>query len=92
MSGIPTIRVFEALACGIPLISAPWQDSQGLFRPGDITFVRSGEQMATQIGRLLSDSPRADAQAASGLETVLARHTCAHRALELTNICYEVLR
>src|SRR5581483_9097884 len=26
MTGIPTIRVFEALAAGIPLISAPWQD------------------------------------------------------------------
>ena len=24
MAGIPTIRVFEALGCGIPLISAPW--------------------------------------------------------------------
>ncbi|MGS2911511.1 hypothetical protein V5N27_14340, partial [Staphylococcus aureus] len=26
LPGIPTIRVFEALACGIPLLSAPWQD------------------------------------------------------------------
>jgi hypothetical protein len=34
LPGIPTIRVFEALACGIPLVSAPWQDSEGLFRPG----------------------------------------------------------
>ena len=35
MTGIPTIRVFEALACGIPLISAPWQDTEELFRDGD---------------------------------------------------------
>ena len=28
MAGIPTIRVFEALACGIPLLSAPWSDSE----------------------------------------------------------------
>ncbi len=34
LPGIPTIRPFEALACGIPLISAPWQDSEDLFRPG----------------------------------------------------------
>src|SRR5699024_5074305 len=26
LPGIPTIRVFEALACGIPLVSAPWDD------------------------------------------------------------------
>ena len=34
LPGIPTIRVFEALACGIPLVCAPWQDSEGLFHPG----------------------------------------------------------
>jgi spore maturation protein CgeB len=33
LPGIPTIRVFEALACGIPLVSAPWDDSEGLFTP-----------------------------------------------------------
>ncbi|HET8549893.1 MAG TPA: glycosyltransferase, partial [Bryobacteraceae bacterium] len=30
LRGVPTIRVFEALACGIPLISAPWDDTEGL--------------------------------------------------------------
>ncbi len=34
LPGIPTIRVFEALACGIPLISAPWEDRENLFTPG----------------------------------------------------------
>ena len=92
MRGIPTIRVFEALACGLPLISAPWQDSENLFRQGDITFVQTGEQMAIEIDRLLSDPPRAQAQAAQGLETVLCRHTCAHRALELIEICHEILQ
>ena len=31
LPGIPTIRVFEALACGIPLVSAPWRNSENLF-------------------------------------------------------------
>ena len=35
LPGIPTIRVFEALACGIPLLSAPWSEAEGLFRPGE---------------------------------------------------------
>src|SRR5438477_7058876 len=35
LPGIPTIRVFEALACGIPLVSAPWQDQDDLFTPGE---------------------------------------------------------
>ena len=39
LPGIPTIRVFEALACGIPLVSAPWADSEGLFPPGRLPLV-----------------------------------------------------
>ncbi len=34
LAGIPTIRVFEALACGIPLVCSPWRDEENLFRPG----------------------------------------------------------
>jgi spore maturation protein CgeB len=34
LPGIPTIRVFEALSCGIPLVSAPWEDAEHLFTPG----------------------------------------------------------
>ena len=92
MLGIPTIRVFEALACGIPLISAPWQDTEHLFGPGDLTFVQTGEQMRTAIDQLLSNPTRAEDQAEQGRATVLSRHTCDHRALELTAICREVLQ
>ena len=90
MAGIPTIRVFEALACGIPLISAPWLDCEELFRPGDFTMVSSGPEMASAMRLLLNDEAAAQAQRARGLETVLARHTCTHRALELTDICEEL--
>jgi spore maturation protein CgeB len=91
MVGIPTIRVFEALACGIPLVSAPWNDVEGLFRKGDMVFVTNREEMRSAMVRLLERPEEAEAQAARGLETVLARHTCAHRAEELTAICEEVL-
>ncbi len=91
MTGIPTIRVFEALACGIPLVSAPWHDTEELFRPGDLLFVESGEAMRESLEYLLSHPAAAQEQARRGLETVLARHTCDHRARELTAICEEVL-
>jgi spore maturation protein CgeB len=91
MMGIPTIRVFEALACGIPLLSAPWNDVEGLFRKEDMVFVTNCEEMRSAMVRLLAQPEEAEAQAARGLETVLARHTCAHRAEELTEICEEVL-
>lgn len=91
MMGIPTIRVFEALACGIPLISAPWHDSEQMFRPGDFRLVQSGCEMTAAMRTLLNDPAEAAEQARAGLETVLARHTCAHRARELTSICKELL-
>jgi spore maturation protein CgeB len=50
LPGIPTIRPFEAMACGIPLISAPWQDTEKLFRGGtDFLFASSGAEMAGHI-------------------------------------------
>ena len=92
VTGIPTIRVFEALACGIPLVSAPWQDCEHLFRPGDFKMVQSKDEMVSEMRFLLNNRDAAEQQARQGLETVLARHTCAHRAQELTEIIGELNR
>jgi spore maturation protein CgeB len=87
LPGIPTIRVFEALACGIPLVSAPWDDAEGLFRPGqDYLTAADGPEMTTQIRRLRDDPDLRAALVESGLETIRARHTCAHRVDELLGI------
>ncbi len=91
MTGIPTIRVFEALACGIPLVSAPWQDTEHLFREEDFVFAANVVEMTEALRHLLTYPKEAAAQAARGLETILSRHTCDHRARELTAICHEVL-
>ena len=87
LPGIPTIRVFEALACGIPLVCAWWDDAEHLFRPGDDFLVaRSGDEMRQHLRALASDAALRAALAASGLQRVAARHTCAHRADELLAI------
>lgn len=87
LPGIPTIRPFEALACGIPLISAPWDDAEGLFRPGtDYLVASSGTEMKTHLHDVLSNPALAAALAASGLERIAERHTCRHRAAELLSI------
>ena len=91
MVGIPTIRVFEALACGIPLISAPWQDTEDLFRPGDLRFVANGAEMKAALAEILANPAAAQLQACRGLETVLGHHTCDHRAQQLTTICEGLL-
>ena len=87
LPGIPTIRVFEALACGIPLVSAPWEDSEHLFRLNeDFLMVRDGAQMARALTDLKNDPALRQSLVRSGLETIRARHTCAHRVEELLNI------
>ena len=84
LPGIPTIRMFEALACGIPLISAPWRDSEQLFRAGqDYLPASDGAEVRRHL-RLLQNDPQARfALQRSGLERITARHTCRHRADEL---------
>jgi spore maturation protein CgeB len=92
MAGIPTIRVFEALACGIPLVSAPWNDAEQLFRKKDFLIASDAQEMQCHVQRLLAHPEEAREQAARGLETILARHTCRHRAEQLSTICEEVLQ
>ncbi len=87
LPGIPTIRPFEALACGIPLVSAPWDDAEHLFTPGeDFAVARNDEEMKREMRHLLDYPDAAAEQAARGRETVLARHTCEHRVSELLHI------
>jgi spore maturation protein CgeB len=91
LRGIPTIRVFEALACGIPLVSAPWDDCEGLFEPGaDFLVARDGQQMREHLRAVLHEPGLAAALAAHGLRTILARHSCAHRVDELLDIVAEL--
>jgi spore maturation protein CgeB len=87
LPGIPTIRVFEALACGIPLVSAPWDDCEHLFRVGeDFLMVRDGAEMTRAMKDLKNDPALRTSLARSGLETIAAGHTCAHRVDELIAI------
>ena len=91
LPGIPTIRIFEALACGIPLVSAPWNDSEHLFTPGeDFLVAENGAQMQRHLAALMADAELAQNLAAHGLATILARHTCAHRVDELLEIYADI--
>jgi spore maturation protein CgeB len=87
LPGIPTIRVFEALACGIPLICSPWDDVEHVFTAGrDYLVAHDGEEMQQLITRVLSDSAAAAELAQHGLEMIRCKHTCAHRVDELLAI------
>jgi spore maturation protein CgeB len=86
LPGIPTIRVFEALASGIPLISAPWDDVESLFPKGCFLVAEDEEAMTHQLGAVLRDRALRIELATRGLEVVRARHSCAHRVDQLLAI------
>jgi spore maturation protein CgeB len=90
LPGIPTIRVFEALACGIPLVSAPWEDAEGLFPPGAYLTARDGAETERCLRAVLADRGLRDGLVATGLAAIRARHTCAHRVDELLAVDAEV--
>jgi spore maturation protein CgeB len=86
LPGIPTIRMFEALACGIPVASAPWDDAEHLFPPGSYLRASDGAEMKNALRTLLHDRDLAAALTTAGLQTIAERHTCRHRVLELLGI------
>ena len=86
LPGIPTIRMFEALACGIPLISAPWNDAEGLFPAGAYLKAQTGEEMKRALSTVLADRACAEELACAGLQAIKARHSCSHRVDELFGI------
>ncbi len=91
LSGIPTIRPFEAMACGIPLICSPWQDSENLFRLDvDYMVARNPKKMKEYIQMILHDQELADSFSNNARNTILRKHTCSHRADELMEICKQL--
>jgi len=78
----PSVRLFEAAACGVPIVSDWWEGLDAFFAPGrDIFISRSaGETLALLTG--LPDAERRTA-GARGRARVLAEHTGARRAEQL---------
>jgi spore maturation protein CgeB len=78
----PSVRLFEAAACGTPLLSDDWNGLKNFFTPGEeILIVKN----AREVTSILRDFPEREAQAIGrrARARVLARHTAAHRAAEL---------
>lgn len=87
----PSVRLFEAAACGVPVISDAWDGLDTFFRIGEEILVAEDAAAAT---RLLSETAplRRDAIGAAARQAVLARHTADHRAAELEAILDTVAR
>jgi spore maturation protein CgeB len=78
----PSVRLFEAAACGVPIISDSWRGLDTIFRPG-LEILISGS--AAQTSRFLSDVTERERQAIGrrARQRVLSEHTAEHRAVQL---------
>jgi spore maturation protein CgeB len=74
----PSVRLFEAAACGIPVISDWWEGLDAFFEPGHEILI--AEDTESVLRHLRHGDTTAGRRAR---ERVLAAHTAAHRAVEL---------
>lgn len=85
----PSVRLFEAAACGTPIISDPWSGLEAFFAVGsEILVARTTDDVVA----ILRDgaAEKAAAIGAAARRRVLREHTAAHRAAELETHLEEV--
>lgn len=77
----PSVRLFEAAACGVPIISDTWEGLETFFTPGEeILLAESPEDTLKYLE--LSEAERREI-GARARSRVLREHTAARRAQEL---------
>jgi spore maturation protein CgeB len=78
----PSVRLFEAAACGVPVISDAWPGLEEIFEPGREILVASSPEEVLALLRELPESGRV-AIGKRARARALGEHTAAHRAEEL---------
>jgi spore maturation protein CgeB len=85
----PSVRLFEAAACGTPIVSDWWEGLDDFFEPGrEILVARTAADTLRYLRDLPDDERRAIGARARA--RVLAAHTAAHRAAELEGYAAEL--
>ncbi|MBS7538412.1 CgeB family protein [Ancylobacter lacus] len=77
----PSVRLFEAAACGTPIVSDIWAGLDTLFRPGREILLAQGTEDVLAALDLTEEARRR--LGAAGRGRILESHTAAHRAAEL---------
>ncbi len=86
----PSVRLFEAAACGVPIISDIWDGIETLFVPGrEIVLAREPDDVLAVLGGASHEERRRMGEEAR--QRVLAEHTAAHRARSLEEGLHEAL-
>jgi spore maturation protein CgeB len=86
----PSVRLFEAAACGVPIISDRWSGIEEIFEPGsEIVLADDAADVLSAVREMSEDERRA--MGARACRRVLAEHTSAHRAEQLESHLREAL-
>jgi spore maturation protein CgeB len=86
----PSVRLFEAAACGVPVISDIWPGIDGFFVPGqEILLAESADDVVETLSKLPETRRRQIAAAAH--QRVLKGHTAEIRAIEFERLVKEVI-
>jgi spore maturation protein CgeB len=86
----PSVRLFEAAACGTPIISDVWDGLDTLFEEGrEVLVARSARTVIDWLVDMPEDERHSIGAAARA--RVLSAHTAAHRALELETCARQAL-
>lgn len=84
----PSVRLFEAAACGTPIISDCWPGIDQFFTPGtEVLLATTGDDVVRLLRGLSEKDAAAIGEAAR--QRVVAAHTAAHRAAELESYLLE---
>ena len=87
----PGLQLFEAAACGTPIISDEWPGLEEFFTPGrEILIARTSHDVERFLWSLSDTAAVKIGQAAR--HRVLAHHTAAHRVIELEGYLAEAAR
>ncbi|HET7753756.1 MAG TPA: glycosyltransferase [Anaeromyxobacteraceae bacterium] len=81
----PSVRLFEAGACGTPVVSDPWDGLETVFVPREEILIARTAEEALEIVRNLPEEERL-AIGAAARARVLKEHTAAHRARQLEGL------
>ena len=85
----PSVRLFEAAACGVPIVSDEWPGLDEFFVPGQEIFVSRSADDTLALLRTLPDEARL-AAAERARARVVSAHTAAHRAAQLESALIEI--
>ena len=85
----PSVRLFEAAACGTPIISDAWPGIEHFFRPASEILLADGAEHSLKYLRDVPEPDRLEV-ARRARERVLREHSCEQRAAELERYAHEI--